>query len=72
MYQIKLNSEDSRRLKKIIRQMMIQKDMSAQDLSEKTGYSRQAIYNYLSNNRQNRFIAAAICDVLEITVGANK
>jgi DeoR/GlpR family transcriptional regulator of sugar metabolism len=70
MYQIKLNKEDSKRLKKIIRQIMIKDELTVSDLSRMTGYSVQTIYNYLSNNdRLGKFVAAALCDVLNITVG---
>jgi len=76
MYQIKLNPEDSKRLKKIIKQMMIKHDYSVADLSEKTGYSVQYIYNYMSDKgnsvRNYRFLQAALCDILEITVGGPK
>ena len=76
MYQVKLNPDDSARLKKIIKQMMIKYDYSVADLSEKTGYSVQYIYNYMSgkgpNRREYRFLQAALCDILEITVGGPK
>lgn len=73
MYSVILNKEDSHRLKKIIRQMMIKNDFTVADLSRMTGYSTQTIYNYLSNDdRKGKFVAAALCDVLEITVGGKK
>ena len=50
MYSIVLNKEDSHRLKKVIRQMMIKNDFTVSDLSRMTGYSTQTIYNYLSND----------------------
>jgi len=68
MYQIKLDAEDSIRLKKIIKQMMIKDDLTAADLSRMTGYSKGTISNYLSKEgTTSRFIAAALCEVLNIT-----
>lgn len=76
MYQIKLGKDDRKRLKKIIRQMMIKNDLTVADLSEKTGYSKSYIYNFFSgrgaNEREYRFLQAALCDILEITVGGPK
>ena len=69
MYSIVLNKEDSQRLKKIIRQMMLKNDFTVADMSRMTGYSKQTIYNYLSNDeRKGKFVAAALADVLDITV----
>lgn len=68
MYQIKLDAEDSIRLKKIIKQMMIKDDLTAADLSRMTGYSKGTIDNFLSvRGTTSRFIAAALCEVLDIT-----
>ncbi len=73
MYQIKLNAEDSIRLKKIIKQMMIKEDFTAADLSRMTGYSTGTINNYLSSRgSSSRFVAAALCEVLNIGVGVKK
>ena len=73
MYQIKLNAEDSIRLKKIVKQMMIKDDLTAADLSRMTGYSKGTIDNYLSTRgTTSRFIAAALCDVLNITAERKK
>ena len=73
MYQIKLNAEDSIRLKKIIKQMMIKEDFTAADLSRMTGYSTGTISNYLSGKgTTSRFVAAALCEVLNIGVGVKK
>lgn len=74
MYQIKLSGKDAQRLKTIIKQMMLKNDYTVSDLSRMTGYSTQTIYNYLSkaNTRQGRFVAAALCDLLDITVGVGK
>jgi transcriptional regulator with XRE-family HTH domain len=76
MYQIKLNKDDAARLKKIIRQMMIKNDYTVADLANKTGYSIQYIYDYMSgkgsHDRDYRFLQAALCDELGITVGGNK
>ena len=70
MYSVNLEKEDRKRLKKIIRQMMIKNDFSVSDLSRMTGYSVQTIYNFLSNDdRKGKFVAAALCDVLNISVG---
>lgn len=73
MYSVILNKEDSHRLKKIIRQMMIKNEFTVSDLSRMTGYSKSTIYHYLANEaeekRKWKFVAAALCDVLEITVG---
>lgn len=73
MYQIKLNAEDSIRLKKIIKQMMIKEDFTAADLSRMTGYSKGTINNYLSGKgTTSRFVAAALCEVLNISAGVKK
>jgi transcriptional regulator with XRE-family HTH domain len=73
MYQIKLNAEDSIRLKKIIKQMMIKEDLKASDLSRMTGYSKGTIDNYLSGKgTTSRFVAAALCEVLNISTGVKK
>lgn len=73
MYQIKLNAEDSIRLKKIIKQMMIKEDFTAADLSRLTGYSKGTINNYLSGKgTTSRFVAAALCEVLNISAGVRK
>lgn len=73
MYQIKLNAEDSIRLKKIIKQMMIKEDFTAADLSRMTGYSTGTINNYLSQaGTSSRFVAAALCEVLNITAERKK
>ena len=73
MYQIKLNAEDSIRLKKIIKQMMIKEDFTAADLSRLTGYSKGTINNYLSGKgTTSRFVAAALCEVLNISAGVKK
>lgn len=73
MYQIKLNAEDSIRLKKIIKQMMIKEDFTAADLSRMTGYSKGTINNYLSGKgTTSRFVAAALCEVLNISAGVRK
>jgi transcriptional regulator with XRE-family HTH domain len=70
VYQIKLNQEDSARLKKIIKKMMINDDLTAADLSRMTGYSTGTISNYLSGKgTTSRFVAAALCEVLNISVG---
>ena len=70
MYSIVLEQEDSQRLKKMIRQMMIKNDLTVADLSEQTGYARQTIYNYMSSkDRKGKFVAAALADCLGITVG---
>ena len=45
---------------------MVEKDMSVSDLAELTHYSRQSIYNFLSKNNWNRFLAAEIAEKLEI------
>ena len=73
MYAINLNAEESKQLKRIIKQMMIKKGYSVKDLSDMTGYAEQTIYDYLSmkNTRKKKFVAAALCDVLEITVRKN-
>lgn len=73
MYQIKLNAEDSIRLKKIIKQMMIKEGFTAADLSRMTGYSKGTIDNYLSGKgTTSRFVAAALCEVLNITAERKK
>lgn len=73
MYQIKLNDEDQKRLIKIIRQMMIKEDISVAEMAERLGCSKQYIYNYMSgtktNHRTYKFLQAALCDELGITVG---
>lgn len=76
MYSLTLSKKDSHRLKKIIRQMMIKNDFTVADLSRLTGYSKSTIYHYLSegkydSKRKYRFVAAALCEVLEIGVGGN-
>ena len=77
MYSIVLNKEDSHRLKKVIRQMMIKNEFTVSDLSRMTGYSKSTIYHYLAkesvdSGRKWKFVAAALCDVLEITVGEKR
>ena len=73
MYQITLNDEDSARLKKIVKQMMIKEDLTISDMAERLGCSRQYLYNYMSgkgsNKRKYRFLQAALVDELNITVG---
>lgn len=49
--------------------MMLKNDFTVEDMSRMTGYSKQTIYNYLSNDeRKGKFVAAALADVLDITV----
>jgi len=48
--------------------MMIKDDLTAADLSRMTGYSKGTIDNYLSKEgTTSRFVAAALCEVLNIT-----
>lgn len=72
MYQIKLNDEDSARLRKIVRQLMIKEDISVEEMAKRLGCSRQYIYNYLSNKGSNhrsyRFLQAALIEELNISV----
>lgn len=75
MYQIRLNSNDSKRFKVLAKQMMLKNGLTVSDVSRLTGYSCRTIYNYFAadkDNRNSRFVAAALADTLEITVGAKK
>ena len=76
MYQVTLTAEEQKQLKKIIRQMMIKKEISVTEMADRLGCSRQYLYNYMSgkgcNQRSYRFLQAALIDELEITVGAKK
>ena len=62
MYELKRNQ----RFKKLVRMKMVEKDMSVSDLAELTHYSRQSVYNFLSKDNWNRFLAAEIAEKLEI------
>ena len=79
MYQIKLGHSDMHRLRIIIKQMMLKNELTRSDLSRMTGYSKSTIDHFfaegekkLNSNRQDKFVAAALCDVLDIAVGERR
>ena len=72
MYSIVLNKEDSKLLKKIIKQMMLKNDFTVADMSRMTGYSASYLRHRLSDDasgRKYKFVYATLADLLEITVG---
>ena len=82
MYQLRVDrfsQEDKERFKRICKQMMLRDGYTVSDMSRLTGYSVQTLYNFFSNGkdtketkRSSRYVAAALADVLEISVGGRK
>lgn len=63
MYSLILTATEYKNFKKNAKKQMIEMEISYEDLSEQTGYSLSAIYNFFSN-RNSKFVAYAIAKVL--------
>lgn len=65
-----LTGERAEEFKRAVRIKLAEKDMSVLELAELVHYSKQSVYNFLSANNWNRFLAAALAEKLEIEGGA--
>lgn len=65
MYKLELNKDEYELFKKKVKCEMIMRDLKIKDLAEMTNYDEQSIRGFLSN-RNSKFIAFAIAQVLEM------
>ena len=71
MRELWMNQKQYEQFVNKIKIIMIQKGISRKELSEMTGYSINTINGFFSK-KNSRFIAASICNVLEIGKQENK
>ena len=71
MRELWMNQKQYEQFVNKIKISMIQKGISRKELSEMTGYSINTINGFFSK-KNSRFIAASICNVLEIGKQENK
>ena len=67
MYRLKLNKEQYKRFKKMVRVEMILQDMSVKDLAKKTNYNEQSIRSFLCK-KNSKFIAYAVAEALNMEI----
>lgn len=67
MYRLKLNKEQYKRFKKMVRVEMILQDMSVKDLAKKTNYNEQSIRGFLCK-KNSKFIAYAVAEALNMEI----
>lgn len=67
MYRLKLNDEQYKRFKKMVRVEMILQDMSVKDLAKKTNYNEQSIRGFLCK-KNSKFIAYAVAKALNMEI----
>lgn len=65
MYQLELTKKEYQQFKREAKSKMLMQGMTIQELSKKTGYSTQSIYNFFANTN-SRFMAFAIAECLEL------
>lgn len=65
MYQLVLSQSEYEKFKRKAKARMIEKDISMNELSEKTGYPMTTLYNFFSK-QNSRFVAYAIATELGI------
>lgn len=61
-----LPKEHGQQFKKLAKDRMLELELTTAELAERTGYSRQSIYNFFSGDNWNHFLAAAIMEELEM------
>lgn len=54
------------KFKQAVKMKMIRRDMTVAELADFIGYSRQSVYNFLSEGNWNRFMAAELMEKLDI------
>lgn len=62
-----LDGIDAKKFKRAVRVKMAQEDLTVSELADLIGYSRQSVYNFLSGDNWNRFMAAALVEKLIIS-----
>lgn len=62
-----LDGIDAKKFKRAVRVKMAQGDLTVSELADLIGYSRQSVYNFLSGDNWNRFMAAALAEKLNIS-----
>lgn len=62
-----INADNAQKFKRAVRVRMAQEDMTVSELASMIGYSRQSVYNFLSGDNWNRFMAAALEEKLNIS-----
>lgn len=61
-----LPKEHVQQFKELAKDRMLELELTTAELAERTGYSRQSVYNFFSGDNWNRFLAAAIMEELEM------
>lgn len=66
-YELIVTNKQKKRFKQVLRAKMADKGIRISDLAKMTGYSPRSIYNFMSVNSWNRFMAAALAENLGIS-----
>ena len=66
-YEILIESAQKKRFKEVLRSRMADKGIKVGDLPNMVNYERQSIYNFMSANSWNRFLAAELAEVFTIS-----
>lgn len=66
MYSINLTDADLKKLKADAKAEMLKRGITYADLSWRTGYSLQSIYNFFTDKGKSKFLAYAIKESLKI------
>ena len=66
-YEILIESAQKKRFKEVLRSRMADKGIKVGDLPNMVNYEKQSIYNFMSANSWNRFLAAELAEVFNIS-----
>lgn len=67
VYEIPVESSQKKRFKEILRSRMADRGIKVSDLPGLVNYSKQSIYNFMSADSWNRFLAATLSEEFGIS-----
>lgn len=66
-YEISVESAQKKRFKEVLRARMADRGVKIGDLPNMVNYEKQSVYNFMSANSWNRFLAAELAEKFNIS-----